>query len=440
MNFRVALHRSPAAPPSVPGAPPRVGAAPAAPVARLLSMLLPVALAMYANFQGIQQILVPVQVEAIDAPGKIANLAALTMVCSITGVLGLAGGGAASDATRSRWGRRAPWLVGMAAASALLSASLGWQRSLIGIAALYGALWFTLNFFQGTLLAVMPDRVPASRRSIASSVFGFAGPLGALVGVGIAALAPNAWGYAALAAMLTAATAAFVLIAREDPRLAPAAPGGEAGGAPARARWRLRLSWSLLESFASRDYALAYGFRVLMFVAQFSINNYLLYILQDHIGREHLPHHDAQIAAGALSSLRTLSTIVAICVGLWFAHRTEQRKIFSQIYAVAMAAAMLVPALSPTWSGMLIFSALGGLAMGAYSTIDLDLMSRVLPSKDSAGRDLALLVMAGAAAQFVAPLIGGALIRFFGYGALFVVAAAITLAAGAVTAFIRGVR
>ena len=44
-----------------------------------------------------------------------------------------------------------------------------------------------------------------------------------------------------------------------------------------------------------------------------------------------------------------------------------------------MAAAMIVPALSPTWPGMLIFAALGGLAMGVYSTIDLDLMSRVLP-------------------------------------------------------------
>ena len=91
-------------------------------------------------------------------------------------------------------------------------------------------------------------------------------------------------------------------------------------------------------------------------------------------------------------------------------------------------------------NGMLIFATLGGIAMGAYSTIDLDLMSRVLPNRHAAGRDLALLVMAGAAAQFLAPLLGGALIRFLGYGPLFIVAAAITLLAGGVTAFIHGVR
>ncbi|MGA2794006.1 MAG: MFS transporter, partial [Roseiarcus sp.] len=103
-------------------------------------------------------------------------------------------------------------------------------------------------------------------------------------------------------------------------------------------------------------------------------------------------------------------------------------------------AAMVVPVLSPTWSGMLIFASLGGIAMGAYATVDLTLMSLVLPNKDSAGRDLALLVMAGAAAQFVAPLIGGVLIKFLGYDELFLVTAVITLFAGAVTFFIRGAR
>jgi MFS family permease len=406
-------------------------------IARLLSLLVPTALALYANFQGVQQILVPFQVESIDPAGKIANLALLTMLCSITGVLGLTAGGAASDATRSRWGRRAPWLVGMAFVSAWLSMALGLQRSLIGTAAFYGALWFTLNFFQGALLAVAPDRIPEKRRSLASSIFGFAAPLGTLVGVNLAALAPGEWGYALLTAMLAAATAAFVVFAREDARLTAVDGKADQTAAPSR---RMRANWNLLQSFASRDFSLAYAFRVLMFVAQFSINNYLLYILQDHIGVANMPGRNAQIAAGALNSLRTLTTVGAIFIGLWFAHRTERRKLFAQVYAVAMAAAMLVPVISPTWSGMMIFAGLGGLAMGAYSTIDLDLMSRVLPDKEAAGRDLALLVMAGAAAQFLAPLLGGTLIRFLGYSELFVIAAGVTLLAGAVTFFIRGVR
>ena len=41
--------------------------------------------------------------------------------------------------------------------------------------------------------------------------------------------------------------------------------------------------------------------------------------------------------------------------------------------------------------------------MGVYAVIDLTLMSRVLPNPHSPGRDLAMLVMAGATAQFIAP-------------------------------------
>ena len=81
---------------------------------RVLTLLLPMALTLYANFNGVQLILAPLQVEAIDPAGKIQNLAWLTMICAVTGVAGLTSGGAASDATRSRWGRRSPWLAGMA--------------------------------------------------------------------------------------------------------------------------------------------------------------------------------------------------------------------------------------------------------------------------------------------------------------------------------------
>jgi MFS family permease len=405
---------------------------------RLLALLLPTALALYANFQGVQLILVPLQVETLDPNRKIVDLALMTVLCAATGVLGLMTGGAASDATRSRWGRRTPWLVGMASASAVISAALGLQRSLFAMALLYGALWFTLNCFQGALLAIAPDRVPEERRSLASSTVGVAGPLGALFGVNLAALAPGEWGYVGLTTALAAATAALVIFAPENPY--PSTNERGSGEAAAFHGLRPRAAMLSLQSFGARDFSLAFALRVTMFVAQFSINNYLLYILQDHIGAATLPAHSAQIAAGALNALRTTATIVAILAAGWLANRTERRKIFVRTYALAMAAAMLVPAFSPTWFGMLIFATVGGLAMGVYGAIDLALMSHVLPNKEAAGRDLAILVMAGAVAQFLAPVVGGGFIKFLGYGWLFIFAALATLAVGATTFFLRKVR
>jgi len=183
-----------------------------------------------------------------------------------------------------------------------------------------------------------------------------------------------------------------------------------------------------------------FALRTTMFVAQFSINNYLLYILQDHIGASRLPAGSGQIAAGAVSSLRILVTVPTIFAAGWLAGRTARRKLFVQAYALAMAAASLVPIAASTWSGMLIFATLSGLAIGVYSAIDLDLMSHVLPDKNAAGRDLAMLVMAGAAAQLLAPAIGGGLIKLLGYDALFLFGALGALAVGGSAFLLRSVR
>jgi predicted MFS family arabinose efflux permease len=315
---------------------------------------------------------------------------------------------------------------------------LGLQHGLLAIGATNGALWFTLNFFQGAMLAIVPDRIAPERRGLASSIMGVGGPLGSLVGVNLAALLPAPTGYVVLAAMLAATTGAFIVFARDAPMREGAAE--RVTSRPPSRRPGPAAILGTLRAFRSRDFSVAFAIRVLMFVTQFSINNYLLYVLQDHIGVAHLPGHNAQVAAGVLNSLRTLVTLGAIFAAGWFAHRTEKRRDFVRIYAIGMSLAMLVPALSPTWPGMILFGLIGGVAMGVYSAIDLALMAHVLPDRNASGRDLAILVMAGAAAQFLAPIIGGVFIKQLGYDALFLFCAAGTLGVGALTYLLRHVR
>jgi hypothetical protein len=77
-------------------------------VRRLLALLLPPAFALYATFNGVQQISIPLQVEAVDPSRKVEQLGLIITLCSVASVLGLVSGGAISDATRSRFGRRRP--------------------------------------------------------------------------------------------------------------------------------------------------------------------------------------------------------------------------------------------------------------------------------------------------------------------------------------------
>jgi len=95
--------------------------------------------------------------------------------------------------------------------------------------------------------------------------------------------------------------------------------------------------------------------------------------------------------------------MAALALAGWFMQLTNRRKLFLQVYAGMTAAAFIVPIVSSTWTGMLIFSVLSGAAYGVFASVDLAFMSHVLPARDSAGRDIGLLAVAGAAAQLLAP-------------------------------------
>jgi MFS family permease len=137
------------------------------------------------------------------------------------------------------------------------------------------------------------------------------------------------------------------------------------------------------------------------------------------VGVNSLPDYSPQVAAGLVNTIRTVASMAALALTGWLMQRTNRRKLFLQIYAGMTAAAFLVPIVSSTWTGMLIFAVLSGAAYGVFASVDLAIMSHVLPARDSAGRDIGLLAVAGAAPQLAAPSLGGMLIHNFGYATLF---------------------
>jgi MFS family permease len=406
---------------------------------RLLSLALPTSAATYAGFQGIQQILIPVQVEAIDAAHKIDNLALLTTVTSVSAVLGLLAGGALSDRSTGRFGRRAPWLVVSASISALLFIALGMSATLVAIAVAYTALWFTLNFFGAVFTAILPDRIPIAARGAASAVLGLGTPLGIIIGVNYVARVPRLEAYAGLAGFLLVTTMALVFFARERPVPRTAVPVASPTGVPwYRSAWRH--ASAMFSGFRSRDFTLAFVSRAFMFLGIFTVTGYAFYILQDHIGTANLPGKDPAIAVSVLGTLQVVAWLVSVPVAGWLADKFDCRKVVVGISSLGMVVSMAVPVLFPTWYGMLAFYVTAGAFFGAYMAVDLALMSLVLPDKHSEGRDMAVLAVATAGPQFLSPAVAGAIISYWGYDELFLFGAVASLAGGVLVFMIRSVR
>lgn len=383
---------------------------------RFLGLLLVGNLAMFGLFQGIQQILLPSQVADIDPAGKVAAYGVLASLGAGVAAVGNPLFGALSDRTRGRFGRRAPWLLAGAIVAFLALLLLGGMRSLFTLGVVYVAVMAAMSAYQAVIGALVPDRVPEARRGLVSSLIGVATTVGVLLGVnGASALAGNRIaGYAVLGAVLVVATILLVTLSR-DPVPGAAAPAADTEHVPLPVRLGRFFS-----SLADRDFRWAFVARVLMMAGYWTINTYLLYTLTDYIGTEAIPGGNASTAVATLATVSMVTMFVTTLFSGALSDRLNRRKAFVIVSSMGMAAAAVIPLVSPTWTGMLLYSALSGLFFGIYGAVDQAIMTLVLPKAENTGRDLGLLNVATTGPQIAGPFIAAAIIGLTGgYGGLF---------------------
>ena len=126
-----------------------------------------------------------------------------------------------------------------------------------------------------------------------------------------------------------------------------------------------------------------------------AVVTYLLYILEDHIG---LSQADANRTIARLASITFVALVFASLGSGWLSDRIGRRKPLVFIGALFMAAAVAAPLAAPSMAGMMVYAVLIGIGYGAFMSVDLALMTQVLPKRpvgsDSTGKDLGLLATA----------------------------------------------
>jgi MFS family permease len=177
-----------------------------------------------------------------------------------------------------------------------------------------------------------------------------------------------------------------------------------------------------------------------LFTAYFTVSGYLFYAVQDYVGARNVPGGNVAVAVSTLSTVSFGTWIAVATLCGWLADKLDRRKLFIAVSAVGLGLSQLIPIVSHTWTGMLVYSAASGASLGTYFAVDLAVMSLVLPHKQSEGRDFAILNVATGLPQLVAPVVAGALISALGYSSLFLFSAVFAVAAGALAMRIRSIR
>ena len=385
---------------------------------------------MYALYVGVGGILLPLQIERIAPHDKVAMLGLVSGVSAVFAALFNPVAGALSD----RSGRRSPWILAGGLAAVPAMALLGAVNSVLLVAVAWCLGQAVMNVYQAAITSVVPDRVPAARRGAASAAVGLGMPVGSIVGVLVANGFSDHFrtGYLTLGALVAAGAVLFTGLSREPARPAAGHPSGAApGGLGAQLA-------AFGAGLRAHDFRWAFVGRALLVLGYFSVSGYQLYILQDHIA---LPHGmSPTTAVTVLTPVASVAMLVSIAVCGPLSDRLDARKRFVGISAAAAGCAMVIPMVSPTFTAMVVFGVVNGMAFGCYMAVDTALVTLVLPRAEDAARDMGVLNIANAAPQIVAPFIASVVVSVAGYTTLFLVGGLLSVLGALAVRPIRSVR
>lgn len=375
---------------------------------RLFAFIVPVNLAVYMILGAVPNVLLPLQVQGIDEANKAANLALIIGAGGAVAMIISPVAGLISDRTRSRFGRRSPWMVVGAITTGLTLAGMGFANGIVQLLIAWTIMQLAINLIISPMGALMPERVPSAVRGIFSTIAGIGAMVGILAGQIIGAtLASNIRSaYLILPGLAIVVIALFVVFCADT---------------SSRDMPRERLSLVLfLKTFwvSPRRYPdFFWGFvsRLTLTIGYFLITGYQLYILQDYIGLG----DDAIGTIPLLGVVTMLAMVLAMSIAGPLSDKIGRRKPMVIAAAIILAGALLIPLAMPTLNGMILYTALSSFGVGSYMSVDAALMSEVLPGEESYAKDLGVLNIAATLPQTIGPLVAGIIVMAAGYSALF---------------------
>lgn len=391
--------------------------------------------ALYLCYAGVGGLLVPLQVLQLDPANKVTDLGLITGVTALLALVSNPVAGALSDRTPSRWGRRRPWIFAGGLVSALALALMMAAQNVLMLALGWGLFQVTSNFILAALSALVPDQVPEMQRGRVSGIVGLATALGGiggaiLIGQVLKAPVPS---YAVIIPLILLIFIGYVFFLREKVLPREAVPPFHLGAF-------LKNFW--VNPIKHGDFGWAWLTRFLTVLGYFIGIGYLIYYLQDVIKYPQLfPGQSVVQGSSTITIVTTLVSIISTVLGGFLSDKFQRRKIFVLIASVIMAAGLLVFALFPSWTALLVGAAVLGLGFGMYMAVDVALITQVLPSANNRAKDLGIINIANTLPQSLGPVVAAFLISLFhSYAVLFFVGALVALLSGLLVQPIKSVR
>lgn len=384
-------------------------------------------------YLGVNAVLLPAKVQVIDPTNKASIIALLSGSAMVFATLANIIIGGLSDLTRSRWGRRTPWLIVGSIGCFVMLLVFNAVQTVPLLVVSWCLYQIFLNALVAPIVAAIADRVAPKHRGLISSIYAFGYVIGQYGGqlVGAQFLGPKiGTGIIVMSVLTLLCGPVTVLLMREQSSL---------GMEKKSFTWNMFVQHFIFPVKDCRDFYLALFGKMLVNTATTAIMAYQLYILSDYI---HLDTAGQQKYVSIISMLLMVTAIAMSIVAGPISDRMHSRKIPVAFAALLVAIGVAMPMVSSAPWTMVVYGAVAGLGMGIFFAVDQALNIEVLPNAENAAKDLGILNLANTGSQLLGPIVAAAIVSATGgsYYGLFPVCAAVSLVGAVLIMMIKRVK
>lgn len=383
------------------------------PQAYFLASYVLVFVAVFVALTPVLQIIVPLHASGIDPGDKTRILSQAMFWGAATAAVSNVVIGALSDRTRSRFGRRRPWLAAGAVLIVVTYAGIAKAQSPFQLTLAVMAFQVAFNMLMAPMLALFAERVSLARRTTMSAILGVCYPLAVAAGSGLMALGPSTEGgrLMVLSCIVLGAVLPFVFLFPEPNAAVSERPLARGG----------RGALGFFAPFMSRNFSLVWGGRLLLSTGYALVSAYLLFFVADAFRSG---DRSAEASHSILTSVALGGVFVIAAVAAIFGSRARSRKLTALGGAVLLSGATGMAAVAEPWGLVVLAFLIYGIGQGAYGAMEMGLVADALPAEADRGKDMGLINLTVALPQAIAPIIAVMLQQHGGdTRALFMVAA-----------------
>ena len=347
-------------------------------------------------------------IEGVNPDALIGIVNAFTAVASLIANLMF---GNFSDRSRSRFGRRTPWILFGAVLGGVTLFLTGTTHNAVLLTIFYCACMFGLNCMIAPMVAILSDRVPSGIRGTMSAFYGAGATIGSPIGTMLGALFIKnlipGFAVAGVLMFLGGVVSMLIMPKEESADFLPKDEGSLKD---------VLVSFHPPAFHGAHDFYKAFVGRFCMLVSYQMIAVYQLYIIQNYIGQS---VDESAVTVSVVSMIMMVMSLVGSFISGPVSDIIGRRKVPVVVASVLFAIGIAMPWVFPSSMGMYLFAGIAGLGYAVYSAVDQALLVDVLPNKEEAGKDLGILNMATTLGQMCGPIVMSALVVNLGYNFAF---------------------